>query len=72
MPSVWTDGEDSTSQGLHAFTLCRGLGYWRRGWGSSGVTAARERSNWLAATKSVDSHKKAWITRGGGGGGWLK
>ena len=39
------------------------------GGGSSGVTAARERSNWLATTKSVDNHIKAWITRGGGGRG---
>ena len=25
MPSVWIDGEDSTTQGLHTFMLCRGL-----------------------------------------------
>ena len=69
MPSVWTDGEDSTSQGLHTFMLCRGLGY------SGGVGRGVQRSprpvndligsqpqkTWTA-TKSVDNP-------GGGGGG---
>ena len=45
------------------FFFCCVFLFW--GGGSSGVTAARERFNWLATTKSVDNHKKAWITRGG-------
>ena len=56
MPSVWTDGEDSTSQGLHAFTLCRGLGYWRRGGG--GVQGSPRPVNDLIGSQP----QKAWIT----------
>ena len=55
MPSVWTDGEDSTSQGLHTFIHLRYVEDWGGRGGSSGVTAARERFNWLATTKSVEN-----------------
>ena len=66
MPSVWTDGEDSTSQGLHTFALCRGLFFT---WGGrGGVKGSPRPVNDLIGSQPRFTTKKAWITRGGGGG----
>ena len=55
MPSVWTDGEDSASQGLHTFALCRGLVFFG---GRGGVQGSPRPVNDVIGSQP----QKAWIT----------